>query len=115
MGPGGWVFKISKSRNARLKHECLSQNDIMIVRACGITYTSVCICNMQNQLKNINISQANDLFTPKPAKLDKHIHIYNMYTRIYTWMCIYIHIYVFIEFGRLGCKQVIFLGDVYVL
>ena len=46
----------------------------MIVRAYGITYTSVCICNMQIQLKNINISQVNDVFTPKPAKLDKHIH-----------------------------------------
>ena len=48
----------------------------MIVQAYGITYTSVCICNMQIQLKNINISQVNDLFTPKPAKLDKHIYIY---------------------------------------
>ena len=47
----------------------------MIVRAYCIAYTKVCICNMQIQLKNINISQVNDLFTPKPAKLDKHIHL----------------------------------------
>jgi hypothetical protein len=26
------------------------------------------------QPENVNISQANDLFTPKPAKHDKHIH-----------------------------------------
>ena len=46
----------------------------MIVRAYGLVYTSVCICDMQVQLKNINLSQVNDMFTPKPAKLDKHIH-----------------------------------------
>jgi hypothetical protein len=34
-----------------------------------------CVCvNMRIQSGNINISRANDLFTPKPAKHDKHIH-----------------------------------------
>ena len=34
-----------------------------------------CVCvNMRSQSGNINISRANDLFTPKPAKHDKHIH-----------------------------------------
>jgi hypothetical protein len=36
---------------------------------------SVCICHMQIPPKNITNSQANDLLTPKPAKLDKHIHL----------------------------------------
>ena len=35
---------------------------------------NACACNMQIQPENVNISQANDLFTPKPAKHDKHIH-----------------------------------------
>ena len=27
-----------------------------------------------NKLKNIHIAKVNNMFTPKPAKLDKHIH-----------------------------------------
>ena len=46
----------------------------IIVRTFGVTYTSVCMCNMQIQLQNIDISQVNELFTPKSAKLDKHIY-----------------------------------------
>ena len=41
---------------------------------CGcIAYTPKCNTTL-NILKNIYISQVNDMFTPKPAKLDKHIH-----------------------------------------
>ena len=51
MGKGGWVFKII---DTRLSITMLEPK-----------------CNKQ---LNINISQVNDLFTPKPAKLYKHIH-----------------------------------------
>ncbi len=37
--------------------------------------TLVFICNTLNKLTNIHISKVNDMFTPKPAKLDKHIYI----------------------------------------
>ena len=51
MGKGGWVFnKINK----RLSMTMLEPK-----------------CNKQ---LNINISPVNDVFTPEPAKLDKHIH-----------------------------------------
>jgi len=46
----------------------------MIVHTYHNTHITVCMCNIIIKLKNINISQVNDLFTPKPAKLDKHIH-----------------------------------------
>jgi hypothetical protein len=36
-------------------------------------HNRVCM-GMRIQPGNVNISQANDLFTPKPAKHDKHIH-----------------------------------------
>jgi hypothetical protein len=70
MGMGGWVFK---NNSTSVKHECLSQNGV-IVRARNFTCTNVCVCNMRIQPENVNISQANDLFTPQPAKHDKHIH-----------------------------------------
>ena len=44
--------------------------------------TLVSVNAHSNKLKNIHISKVNDMFTPKPAKLDKHIHIYYI-------LCIY--------------------------
>ena len=41
--------------------------------------TLVSVNAYSNKLKNIHISKVNDMFTPKPAKLDKHIHIYILY------------------------------------
>ena len=50
--------------------------------------TLVSVNAYSNKLKNIHISKVNDMFTPKPAKLDKHIHIYYI---LYI-SCIYIYI-----------------------
>ena len=70
------VFQNTNNWNARYKHECLSQNED------DCASMSHCV-HMQHAdtLKNMTNSQENDLFTPKPAKLDKHI-------RIYVHMCV---------------------------
>ena len=39
-----------------------------------------------------NHSLVNDVSTPEPAKLDRHIY---MYILIYIYTCIYIHIYIY--------------------
>ena len=46
--------------------------------------TLVSVNAYSNKLKNIHISKVSDMFTPKPAKLDNHIHIYyRLYIYIY--------------------------------
>ena len=69
MGMGGWVFKINLSGPSMMLEPKWSDRKSMQLRL----HNCVCV-NMRIQSGNINISQANDLFTPKPAKHDKHIH-----------------------------------------
>ena len=56
MGPGGWVFKILSMLKLMLEPKC-----------------QVCV-------HEHNLSQVNDVFTPKPAKLYKRLY---MYTYVY--------------------------------
>ena len=67
MGLGGWVLKsflVPKGARVTLEPKC---------HDCTHVSLNKCECNMLQHHER-NIPQANDMFTPEPAKHYKHIH-----------------------------------------
>ena len=67
MGPGGWVLKCSFNGSSfMLEPKC---------HDCNVHIYTECECSISANHEH-NLSQINELFAPKPAKLYKHIYIY---------------------------------------